>query len=81
MVTLVLFLRFILSLSVALVHACGLPKVTCDPFCARLLGTCVRRTTRSHVLYRQHHLGTRFHDHWLLCLHFLLPSGLMLRLQ
>ena len=41
-----LFLRFILSFSVALVHACGLPILTCDPFCARLLGTCVRRATR-----------------------------------
>ena len=53
------------------------PKVTCDPFCARLLGTCVRRTTRSHVLYRQHHLGTRFHDHW--CGYVFCGRGLHLR--
>ena len=39
-------------------------------FFLKLLGTCTRQATRSQVLYRQQHFGTRFHDHWLLCLHF-----------
>ena len=30
----------------------------------------VRRATRSQVLYRQHHLHNRIHDHWYLGIHF-----------
>ena len=50
-------------------------------FFLKLLGTCIRQATRSQVLYQQPHFGTRFDDHWLLCLHFLLPTGLMLSLR
>ena len=58
---------------------CGGQRRVC--FFLILLRTSVRRATRAQVLYRQHHLHNRIHDHWYLYIRFFLPTCSMWSLR